>query len=83
MKKELIVGEVYTLKYTKSFCHTIGEDGFQDFSKGINPQDTLDNCKFVGLIELEHYGERQIFYRQGSGKRIYVMFSNENLKHVL
>lgn len=82
MKRELIVGQSYTLQYTKSFCHVVGGDGFQNFSKKMNTGDTLENCTFVGIIEVEEFGERQIFYRKGK-RRSYVMFSNENLNHIV
>lgn len=82
--KNLVVGKSYTLKYTNRFCRTVGGDGFKDFSKRMNSGDILEGCIFVGVISIKYPPvERQIFYRPGDNKRSYVMFSNDNYKHIL
>lgn len=82
---KLEIGKSYNLKYTGSFCHCLGKDGFVEFSKGMNYGDILKNCIFVGTITIELGGEnviRQVFFRPNARKRSYLMFSGENLKHI-
>ncbi|MDC7248649.1 MAG: hypothetical protein PQJ49_01865 [Sphaerochaetaceae bacterium] len=81
-KKQLIIGNKYNLCVTGSFCHAINSEGYLD-SLEVN-NDMLQNLTYVGIINIEKVGYRQIFYNTSSDKNIsYVMFSNENLNHII
>lgn len=73
---ELIVGELYNLKYTGQFCSILTVNG----AEGMLSDKVIKDCQYVGTIELEKCGLRQVFYKVDLG---YVMFSTGNNKHIV
>lgn len=70
---ELVPGKKYELRYTGGFCHAFTNSGTISFSE-------IDGSEFEYLGSVSG-GARDIFY--GLGRTTYVMFSNNNLNHVV
>lgn len=77
-----VIGNTYNLRHTGQFCHCMGNEGLKRFSKGMNEEDRLENYTFVGLLWSE-LGMRQVFCNLNNNKRTYVMYGNDNNKHII
>lgn len=76
-------GQSYSLKHTSQFCHTVGEKGYNRFSKNMNSWDRLQ-ATFVGTVTSEQ-GTRNIFFNDkhdDSQKRMYIMFGADNVDYI-
>lgn len=85
MKKvtKLIPNRKYRLKHNGQFSHCVGVEGFVDFSKNRNSEDTLDAI-YIGTANVGVYGdERAIFYSPQNKFRTYVCFGVEDLDYIV
>lgn len=58
---ELKPGEAYQLRRSGQFCHRVGERGYKDFSRDLNPEDRVE-AYFIGQADIgDGFGPKNFF----------------------
>lgn len=78
--EKLESGKEYILKYTGSFCYSVGSKGFKQFSKNMNSSDRI-NGVFIGTLNIPMMGIRNIFHTNDD-KRIFMSFCAVNVDYI-
>lgn len=81
MSINLVVGQTYKLKFSKQFCHALGDDGVKNFSKNMNSDDILE-AVFIGPLSIKN-GLRNIFYCDTKRNRRYIMFGADKVDYIV